>query len=307
MDFHICLCPAHLARPAYRNYQNALARKNLLRHIGLRRSSNQRAAHRFELTGRERVAHIYAPSHTRTPWGSAPPWVLHPGYNDVQETEGKAPPLPSLCQNDRLALRRKAVPGRTRCPNHGGLSTGARTKAGRKRHLKRLSDENMKVQIELGFTAAERAAGRPIAPFFRYPYLSHTQSAAAYLRSRYIAQFAIDIDSFDWRTRNAESVTRRVMASLEHRGRGIILLHDIHPSTAAAVPAMLARLKANGFKVVHLRPKSAVETVAAYEAPRKERRHVPLRRPSVAPSLTGWKWPHGNSCQVCGRISSAVG
>ena len=30
-------------------------------------------------------------------------------------------------------------------------------------NLKRLSDENMKVQIELGFTAAERAAGGPIA------------------------------------------------------------------------------------------------------------------------------------------------
>ena len=160
-------------------------------------------------------------------------------------------------------------------------------------NLKRLSDENMKVQIESGFTAVEKAAGSPIAPFFRYPYLSHTQAAAAYLQNRNIAQFAIDIDSFDWRTRNAESVTRRVMASLEHRRRGIILLHDIHPSTATAVPTMLARLKANGFRVVHLRPKSAVETVAAYDAPTKERGHAPLRRHSVVhtkPSLTGWRW-----------------
>ena len=161
-------------------------------------------------------------------------------------------------------------------------------------NLKRLSDENMKVQVELGFTAVEKAAGSPIAPFFRYPYLSHTQAAAAYLQSRNIAQFAIDIDFFDWRTRNAESVTRRVMASLEHRGRGIVLLHDIHLTTATAVPVLLALLKSKGFKVVHLRPKSTVETVDGYEAPRKERRHVPLRRPSVVdtkPSLSGWKWP----------------
>lgn len=161
-------------------------------------------------------------------------------------------------------------------------------------NLKRLSDENMKVQIESGFTAVERAAGHPIAPFFRYPYLSHSQAAAAYLRSRDIAQFAIDIDSFDWRTRNAESVIRKVMAGVEHRGRGIILLHDIHPSTAAALPAMLSRLKASSFKVVHLRPKRAVETLVSYQAPMKERQHAPLRRPGVAhtkPSMTGWRWP----------------
>ena len=124
-------------------------------------------------------------------------------------------------------------------------------------NLKRLSDEQARVQIESAFTAIEKAAGQPVAPFFRYPYLSESESAIAYLKSRNVAQFAIDIDSFDWRTRNSQSVIARVMAGLERRGRGIILLHDIHASTAGATPQLLAKLKERGFRIVHLRPKDS--------------------------------------------------
>jgi peptidoglycan-N-acetylglucosamine deacetylase len=162
-------------------------------------------------------------------------------------------------------------------------------------NLRRLSDEKMRGQIEAAFIAAETGAGRPIAPFFRYPYLSHTPAGDAYLQSRNIAQFAIDIDSLDWRSRNAPSIVRRIAASLKQRGKGIILLHDIHPSTAAALPAILALLKSNGFRVVHLRPKAPAATVAGYEVPAKEHRHAaPARRKVVhaKPWLTGgWKWP----------------
>ena len=161
-------------------------------------------------------------------------------------------------------------------------------------NLKRLSQEHTKVQIESAFTAIEKAAGGPIAPFFRYPYLSHSHAAIAYLQSRDIAQFAIDIDSFDWRTRNAQSIIRRVMASLEHRNRGIILLHDIHPSTAAAVPELLVRLNAKGFRVVHIQPKTAVQTLAAYQPPVKgTERERAIRRLAVRTRVpnTGWNWP----------------
>jgi peptidoglycan-N-acetylglucosamine deacetylase len=165
-------------------------------------------------------------------------------------------------------------------------------------NLKRLSEEKMKAQIESAFTAVETGAGHPIAPFFRYPYLNYTQASTAYLQSRNIAQFAIDIDSFDWRTRNPQSVIRRVEAGLDRHGRGIILLHDIHPSTAAAVPGLLALLKSKGFKVVHLRPKATLETLVTYAAPssNEPRYAAPSRRRALAhttsakPWLTTWKW-----------------
>jgi peptidoglycan-N-acetylglucosamine deacetylase len=157
-------------------------------------------------------------------------------------------------------------------------------------NLKRLPDDEMKTQIEAAFTAVEKAAGSPIAPFFRYPYLSSSDASIAYLQSRNIAQFDIDIDSFDWRTRDAQSVTRRVMSALAHRGRGIILLHDIHPSTAVAVPQLLQELKAKGYKVVHLHPVVAAKTLAGYEPPAKQVaharnvRHARIHQRHAAPS-----------------------
>jgi peptidoglycan-N-acetylglucosamine deacetylase len=159
-------------------------------------------------------------------------------------------------------------------------------------NLKRLPDDKMKLQIEAAFTAVEKAAGMPIAPFFRYPYLSSSDTTVAYLQSRNIAQFAIDIDSYDWRSRNAPSVVQRVMSTLEQRGRGIILLHDIFPSTATAVPTLLKALKAKGYKVVHLRPAVAVQTLTGFDPPAKEvtrgehMRRVRIHARSVAPS----KW-----------------
>jgi peptidoglycan/xylan/chitin deacetylase (PgdA/CDA1 family) len=161
-------------------------------------------------------------------------------------------------------------------------------------NLKRLSEEQSKAQIEATFTAAEKAAGQPIAPFFRYPFLSDTTTTVAYLQSRNIGQFAIDIDSFDWRSRNAKAVIHRVMAALERRGRGIILLHDIHASTAQAVPEMLALLKAKGFKVVHLRPKSAVQTLAGYQGPPDNAKPGAVRRHGIVRAKAGnrgsWTW-----------------
>jgi peptidoglycan-N-acetylglucosamine deacetylase len=163
------------------------------------------------------------------------------------------------------------------------------------RNLKRLSDERMKAEIESTFAAVETSVGHPIAPFFRYPYLSSSEASAAYLKSRNIAQFAIDIDSFDWRSRNSQSVIRRVEASLVQHGRGIILLHDIHASTAAAVPGVLALLKAKGFKIVHLTPKAPVTTLAAAPPPSSEpsRAAAPPRRRVVHAKswLSTWKWP----------------
>jgi hypothetical protein len=64
------------------------------------------------------------------------------------------------------------------------------------------------------------------------------------------------------------------MSTHEQHGRGIILLHDIFPSTAAAVPALLKALKAKGYKVVHLRPAATVQTLAGFDPPLKPAKEV---------------------------------
>jgi peptidoglycan-N-acetylglucosamine deacetylase len=175
-------------------------------------------------------------------------------------------------------------------------------------NLRWLASSTMKAQIESAFTEVEKAAGVPIAPFFRYPYLSSSDTAVAYLKARDIAQFSVDVDSSDWRIRNAQSVIRQVMARLNARGRGIILLHDIHPSTALAVPGLLARLKEKSYRIVHLRPATRVQPLVVSELPRRsfglglrastEPGAAPGQRPRRSPpeakapdSPSPWKWP----------------
>jgi peptidoglycan/xylan/chitin deacetylase (PgdA/CDA1 family) len=167
-------------------------------------------------------------------------------------------------------------------------------------NLRALPADAAKAQIEAAFTQVEKAAGQPIAPFFRYPYLSSSHSAVGYLRSRDIAQFSVDIDSLDWRIHNAQSVVRQVMVKLETHGRGIILLHDIHPSTALAIPVLLARLKEKGFKIVHLRPAAPVQTLAVARLPPRSASAAARRRAAEAKDADAkgregggwlWKWP----------------
>ena len=63
---------------------------------------------------------------------------------------------------------------------------------------------------------------------------------------------------------------KRTMQQLNAKGRGIILMHDIHGATAMAVPILLKEMKANGYTVVHVvaggeRPKSIPELTALLE------------------------------------------
>jgi hypothetical protein len=81
------------------------------------------------------------------------------------------------------------------------------------------------------------------------------------------------------------------MSALERRGKGIILFHDIHASTMAALPVLLTLLKAKGFKVVHLRPKFAVETIAGYETPPREAKLSAIHRQSFVREKVG----HGSA------------
>ncbi len=69
-----------------------------------------------------------------------------------------------------------------------------------------------------------------------------------------------------------------VFTTLDKTGGGIILFHDIHGNTAKSIPAVLAELKKRGYKVVHIVPKTRIETVAMAEPaaaaePRRRTRH----------------------------------
>ena len=53
------------------------------------------------------------------------------------------------------------------------------------------------------------------------------------------------------------------MKKLDKLGKGIILMHDFQKHTAEALPELLKKLKAGGYKVVAMRAKAPVQTLAA--------------------------------------------
>lgn len=133
-------------------------------------------------------------------------------------------------------------------------------------NLAHKSPQEAKDEIEKGMSAVAMMAGTPIAPFFRYPQLRQTADLKAYLAQRNVAAFSIDIDSEDFKIKKPDVLVKSTMAALKKKGKGIILMHDLHKWTALAVPELLAQLKANGYKVVHVRAKDTLATLPEYDA-----------------------------------------
>ena len=126
--------------------------------------------------------------------------------------------------------------------------------------------EQAKQEIEMGNSAVHMAAaGGKVAPFFRFPDLQHPPQLLSYLAERNIAIFSTDIDSRDFKLHKPEDVIKSVMSQLEKHGKGIILMHDFHHNTAEALPELIRQLKAGGYKIVHMVPKSELTTIPKYD------------------------------------------
>ncbi|MGB3718610.1 MAG: oligosaccharide deacetylase [Proteobacteria bacterium] len=132
-------------------------------------------------------------------------------------------------------------------------------------NLRKMKPEKAKEEIEKGLSAVKVALGGNPAPFFRFPYLQDPNELVTYLGSRNIAIFSHDVDSFDFKHRKPEVMVKALMAKLEKKGKGIILMHDFQKVTAKAMPMLLNELAAKGYKVVHMVPKAPATTMPEYD------------------------------------------
>jgi peptidoglycan/xylan/chitin deacetylase (PgdA/CDA1 family) len=146
-----------------------------------------------------------------------------------------------------------------------GHTVGAHTWSHANLNSKKMTDQLAKDEIEKGFSAVKLALGAAPTPFFRFPELQHGPAAMAYLGSRNVAIFSCDLDSFDFRAKDAAQIVNTVMTKLDKQGKGIILMHDFQKHTAEALPALLGRLKAGGFKVVQMKARSSFQTLPEYD------------------------------------------
>lgn len=165
-----------------------------------------------------------------------------------------------------------------------GHTIGSHTWSHQNLAKKNMTKEQALEEIEKGVSAVAISLGAAPAPFFRFPALQHPPELVTYLGERNIGMFSTDMDSFDFKARKPEQVINSVMAKLKKHGKGIVLMHDFQHATAEALPELLNQLKAEGYKIVHMRAKDPVKTIAQYDELVKKDQKLPTvsQRPTAS-------------------------
>lgn len=112
--------------------------------------------------------------------------------------------------------------------------------------LTNLSNSRARHQIALTDAAIYKATGT-LPQYVRPPY-GAINSRVGNLFDRPIIQWSVD--SRDWAYLNTPKTVNHVLATT-HNG-SIILMHDIHPTSVAAVPQIISTLKKRGYTFVLL-------------------------------------------------------
>jgi len=123
--------------------------------------------------------------------------------------------------------------------------------------FQRMPLEKVAQQVDEGIASVKAALGddgKDVAPFFRIPGLLRSPQVDELLASRGLMTWSADFPADDWRSISSARVVALALTRLEAKGKGILLLHDIHARTVAALPTILRELKARGFHIVHVVP-----------------------------------------------------
>ena len=124
--------------------------------------------------------------------------------------------------------------------------------------------EEAKLEIEKGLTAVTKAAGEPVAPFFRVAGAAPGPEVLRYLQERGISLWSYDIASGDNEPGLAAGqFFNRFVAKIRETGKGVVQFHDTSKITVNTLDDILLVAKQSGFKIVQLVP-------AASFAPKEE-------------------------------------
>jgi peptidoglycan/xylan/chitin deacetylase (PgdA/CDA1 family) len=122
--------------------------------------------------------------------------------------------------------------------------------------MQRMALDRAKAEIDGGIAQVTAALGEGavISPFFRIPGLARNDGIEEYTREKGLQVWSADVVADDWHHISAQRVHDLAMQRITARGKGVMLFHDIQPRTVAALPKILADLKARGFRIVHVVP-----------------------------------------------------
>jgi peptidoglycan/xylan/chitin deacetylase (PgdA/CDA1 family) len=189
--------------------------------------------------------------------------------------------------------------------------------------FQRIGNDRIKREVDKGIESVKAAIGDPraVAPYFRIPGLAQSKRVEAFLDTQLLTVWSADEVADDWLGISAESIVRRAIRRIEAKDhRGVLLLHDIHPATARALPSLLKELKSRGYRIVHAvppgeRPASVpelppVQVAKADDAevkptPRRTRRRRASRNDdSFITALSGKKRITNNAASLSGTTAA---
>jgi peptidoglycan/xylan/chitin deacetylase (PgdA/CDA1 family) len=126
------------------------------------------------------------------------------------------------------------------------------------RLLDRIPETAAWSEIDKGLAAIQQAMPEKatVAPFFRFPGFASNARLLDELTAKGTVVFGADFWVSDWNPMTPQQELSQLTTRLKATKRGIILMHDIHASTAAMLPDFLRYLKTNGYKVVSVVPKA---------------------------------------------------
>ena len=123
--------------------------------------------------------------------------------------------------------------------------------------FQRLSAARVQQEVKGAIGAIDGAIGdaNAVAPFFRIPGLGRSDAIDSFLNSQSLVTWSADVVADDWFHHiTPTQIVERAIRRLDAKGRGILLLHEIQPATALALPMLLKELKKRGYQVVHVVP-----------------------------------------------------
>jgi peptidoglycan-N-acetylglucosamine deacetylase len=131
-------------------------------------------------------------------------------------------------------------------------------------NLSKMSDDAVRRQLRQTEDAIVSATGHK-PTLLRPPYGSLTARQKRWIHAEFGYEIILwDVDPLDWKRPGPTVVCNRIVK--ETRAGSIVLAHDIHPGTIAAMPAVLDQLETKGFQFVTV---SELIGVGTPEIPRR--------------------------------------
>lgn len=146
--------------------------------------------------------------------------------------------------------------------------------------LTKLGADGVRKQLVNTSDAIENASGvRP--KVMRPPYGATNAALNKKINDEYGMKVVLwSVDPLDWKYRNSSRVSSEIIKGTQPGG--IILAHDIHPTTVAAMPATLDALLAKGYKFVTVSELLAMDRPAPAKA--VEPAATPMTETAPAPT-----------------------